>query len=930
MTLTLIPCRKSVLHSINSSFLGVARQFSILPIFITIRTRLLNLNLFSTVPPATSELEIRSQRISTRVFIWLLLSAVIILGEYISLIVVSKSIIVEAPTLEQYYSLYSLHPQSLTCPCSQISIKYDAFLSLQYKLHPVCTSYLVTQQWYDIFDHANVEHVLSSNFATSAPYTFQTLQSLCEISNRTVSISIAVLFATQYVTSMVTPLDLFQSQAQAAFDDFVSSASKTLLSSLQIISDINRANGMTAVTGSQYNFMINEDPYLRYLEDPLYTNCSCESSVKCTLPSYIGDFSSGVIPFFVPGMYVGCTIVDALLQSSLTCFYYPICVGRILAYVQFNSTFNVTSLTSTISDRYRIDATVQELVSELMVQKWQFSADHQAYFDACRPVRCTYTLKTRNNVLYIITTLLGLIGGVVTVLRFIIPLGVPRILKMPQFVRQISHRQPRIENGKLNRNPDQDFTPDTRRKERASSLDLSLTDLLLEINLSHPICSFLSTGNISIEERIARLSGQVWNAFQTLNLFRSSSPAADNKWDLDNQRLSTKIFLGILFLLTGILLIQVSSASVTTTVTISHPSIAQYTDLYSTQSSTLSCPCSTISIDYLRLVRIQYTVHQLCLSVFVTEEFKNFFRGATGVFLFLDFRALGVHTFQSFASFCQMANRTIATGLDRLYSTQYVTGTLTPAQLFHSEIKSSFDHSISTTASDFLSTIRTIHDINHVNALFSARYSNYDIVGIPFSGNPDLAGVGSVSAVYSGCVCSHSSECFESAVMHSTVPSTEVFVVPGIFIGCTVTESALQSTLECLYNTACLSEILHFLGIDSSTDVVPLDRSLLVRFSIESTVQELVNQLMVETWSFSSSFEDYYDACHPTQCTYTQVAKNDAINIVTTLFSLVGGLSTMLGAVVPLAVKFIRFFLRRHQGEVTPPLCSVPLSTIPV
>ena len=859
--------------------------FSVLPLIGTIRMRLLNFNLFSTVPPATSELAIRSQRISTRLFIGLLLSTVIILGEHISLAVVSKSIIVQAPTREQYHTLQSLYPQSLTCPCSHISIKYDAFLSLQYKLHPVCTSYLVTQQWYDIFDRANVQHSYSSNFGSSAPYTFQALQSLCEISDRTVSISRDVFFATQYVTLMVTPLDLFQSQAQAAFNEFVSSASKTLLSSMQIISDINRGNGMTVVTGSQFHFVKgDEDFYIQALEDPQYTNCSCQSSAQCTLPSYIGDFRGAVMPFYVPGMYVGCTIVDALMQSSLTCFYYQGCVNRILTYLQFNSSFNAKALTIADTARYRIDSTVQELLTELMVETWHFSADHQAYFDACQPVQCTYTLKTRNDLLFIITTLFGLIGGVVTVLKFILPLAVPRLLQIPQFIRHLSRRH--------------DSLP--------------------------------STGNISIKERIARVPRQAWNAFQTLNLFPSSSPDTDNEWDRKNQRLSTKIFLGILFLLTIILLIQESSTSMTTVVTISHPSIAQYTHLYATQSPTLSCPCSTISIDYLRLIRVQYTLHQLCRSVFVTEGFKDVFLHAAGVFLSTDFRALGAHTFQSFTSFCGMADRTIIAGLERLNATQYVTATLTPAQLFHSEAQTFFNRSILSTTSDFLSTIRTIHDINHVNALFSARYSNYGVVGVLLSGNSDLFGLASVPAVYSGCVCSYSSECVESAVMHSTLPSTEVFVVPGLFIGCTVTQSALQSTLGCLYNATCLSEFRHFMGIDSSTDVVPLDRSLLVRFSIESTVQELVNQLMVETWNFSSSFENYYDACHPTQCSYTRVAKNDAIDIVTTLFSLVGGLSSILGALVPLAVKLVRSFLRRHRGQVTPVPSSAALSIIRV
>jgi hypothetical protein len=362
---------------------------------------------------------------------------------------------VQAPTIKQYYTLQSLYPQSLTCPCSQISIKYDAFLSLKYELHAVCTSYFVTQQWYDIFIHTNGKSSYTSNFGSSAPYRFQALQSLCEISNRTISISRGVFFATQYVTLMVTPLDLFQSQAQAAFDEFVSSASETLLSSLQIISDLNRGNGMTAVTGSQFNLLSeDEDPYTQYLENPQYTNCTCASSAKCTLPSLIGDYRNGVMPFYVPGMYVGCTMVDALMQSSLVCFYYQTCVNRILTYLQFNSSFNATALIPTSTDRYRVDSTVQELIAELMVEKWHFSADHQAYFNACRPAQCTYMLETRNDVLFIITTLFGLIGGVVTVLKLIVPRGVPRILQIPQFLRRRTQPRPRVDTGKNSRNLD--------------------------------------------------------------------------------------------------------------------------------------------------------------------------------------------------------------------------------------------------------------------------------------------------------------------------------------------------------------------------------------------------------------------------------------------------------------------------------------------
>jgi len=89
-------------------------------------------------------------------------------------------------------------------------------------------------------------------------------------------------------------------------------------------------------------------------------------------------------------------------------------------------------------------------------------------------------------------------------------------------------------------------------------------------------------------------------------------------------------------------------------------------------------------------------------------------------------------------------------------------------------------------------------------------------------------------------------------------------------------------------------------------NVTALNNSLSSRFVENSTIEELVNQLMVEEWNSSRMYDNYYNECQPSQCTYTHQKKNSIIYIVTTLVGLIGGLITVLKLIVPRLVAFIR------------------------
>ncbi|CAF1687753.1 unnamed protein product, partial [Adineta ricciae] len=87
-----------------------------------------------------------------------------------------------------------------------------------------------------------------------------------------------------------------------------------------------------------------------------------------------------------------------------------------------------------------------------------------------------------------------------------------------------------------------------------------------------------------------------------------------------------------------------------------------------------------------------------------------------------------------------------------------------------------------------------------------------------------------------------------------------------------------------------------------------------------TTIEELLNELMVEKWNLSSSYKNYYNECQPSECSYSAIAKNSAIYIVTTVIGLIGGLITALKIGVPRLVSFVisigQNYRRRRRGMI--------------
>ena len=61
----------------------------------------------------------------------------------------AETVVVSPITLDVFDQLYAERSETLTCPCSTVTIPYKKFLLNIVKMHPVCSSIFVSKEWID-------------------------------------------------------------------------------------------------------------------------------------------------------------------------------------------------------------------------------------------------------------------------------------------------------------------------------------------------------------------------------------------------------------------------------------------------------------------------------------------------------------------------------------------------------------------------------------------------------------------------------------------------------------------------------------------------------------------------------------------------------------------------------------------------------------
>jgi hypothetical protein len=87
--------------------------------------------------------------------------------------------------------------------------------------------------------------------------------------------------------------------------------------------------------------------------------------------------------------------------------------------------FDASSMISQIKQKKNLS----ELVEKLFITSWSISINYNRYFQQCSPKSCSYTYKENTNILYALTKLLSLYGGLTLTLRFIAPKIIIKVIR---------------------------------------------------------------------------------------------------------------------------------------------------------------------------------------------------------------------------------------------------------------------------------------------------------------------------------------------------------------------------------------------------------------------------------------------------------------------------------------------------------------------
>ena len=224
--------------------------------------------------------------------------------------------------------------------------------------------------------------------------------------------------------------------------------------------------------------------------------------------------------------------------------------------------------------------------------------------------------------------------------------------------------------------------------------------------------------------------------------------------------------------------------------------------------------------------------------------------------------------------------------------------------LFETEVASAINQFIIQIPARFQWLFRRLTEMFHGNLLPTAFNTDWSLKYGNESNDYLLRSVPR-AFINSTCTCAVSDKCQQ--FLRIGPPD---LILPGLVIGCYPIDGLGMSTLECFFSSECIATIISFLEyytqLDGSPPVnftppiaqpsvlPPMDRSTPSRFPLTTPIGTTIDELFIEQWNNTSSYEKYLAACASTECRYEYVRRNSLLYVVTSLLGLYGGLTVGL------------------------------------
>ncbi|UJR06811.1 hypothetical protein I4U23_011098 [Adineta vaga] len=822
-----------------------------------------------------------------------------------------RTVTIQNITSTLFEELSLEHGETLSCPCSTITMTYNTFVTHNISSHPVCSSVFVSREWIEALYIEEASQYTVIDFRTTAKSQFDLLAALCTASKDAVSQAIQDVDNQELVTVQLLEVEDIQSQVKASVDFIFTMALSKVTSILNFLQVLYQSNTLVSSLNTNAlvifhdltsldnppQILINSTYYLNIALNPndtLYSS-SCAYRNPTARAGFFPipnpqdreihatwfNIPLSWTPFallMVDGFFGGCTPLDALLASTLDCLYKLGCLKILSAYFpRLNHTNYLWNKTLPPTERRNIS--VKDLINHLFIAERLTEVNYMDYFNQCDPSFCIYTTTDEINFSYTITLLISLYGGLTSILRFIAPFLINSVLII---------------------------------KGRSSKININRKQCLAYI------C------------KLGKWTKQ-------LNLFKSATNRTVD--DIKQQRITTRLYLilFICFILTVIFYHSLKTQTIT--MVKYNPSLSTYKNLQTIHMNTLKCPCSNMAMPYKTFTSLSPTFHQICSSDLVGESWISFIIDIGTFHPENTWVIEAGRYFQMLLSLCQLIKQTVDEDIRRFLTQTFATSHVLIESDFDAQLNATiiqFTQSINISFSLLIDAMRTFMQIDQplttfttgdykqiVPTYFTNTNTNQDGNQTKFQLNT-LLNDDLTSPI---CVCAIDTQCQRPLLIRNVdklnilaqssnnpLPSIGRYMPPGIFKRCFTTESLLVSTLECFFSGFdCMPVILYNLNqLDSSTKTPWINVHPLVyhktstRFISNASLSLILKEMMIEQWNSLFLFNNYYDACSPSYCTYSDTKYGKSfIEIIIALISMIGGLIVVLRLITPLLIKLI-------------------------
>jgi hypothetical protein len=285
------------------------------------------------------------------------------------------------------------------------------------------------------------------DFRATASIQFQALRELCTFFQTTLESSMQSFSGDAFISGTLLDENRWRIQIQAIINEFLNNSYTDVTNKVSFIRAFIEYNLLVSAIQTPISLLIEDEngslvinsEYNSFRPSASESSCTCDQyPTYCYFPSsfynatmvdneaYIAYWIlQSQLSLVLDNWFVGCWALESLFQSSFNSsfLYNQTELNRITAYFNWSSdailptALNLTESNTTNSSSSKLD----DLIATSFVENMLTVLNYPVYFKQCQAKSCFYSVNQHSDLLYIVTSLLALYGGLSIALQFLIP-----------------------------------------------------------------------------------------------------------------------------------------------------------------------------------------------------------------------------------------------------------------------------------------------------------------------------------------------------------------------------------------------------------------------------------------------------------------------------------------------------------------------------